>query len=169
MTVEQTPDSTPLDPAAAALRARLADLQKQQGGDRHKADGSQADHHTSPPEPALRSLQASLEYKQAKAERASARWPVSGLVASVRQTVSRTDHRLGQLMDLWLVLVPESLAEQTRLTAYRGGRLYVDVESAAARFELDRLLRNGLEATLRQRFTGTLSGVRLRIGSITSP
>jgi hypothetical protein len=154
--------------AAAALRAQLAALRDEHGPQTPVHMPENRDRHSTPEpptDPALRSLQASLEYKQAKAARASARWPVGGLVASVRQSVSRTDHRLGQLMDLWLELVPEALVGQTRLTAYRGGRLYVSVDGAAARFELDRLLRGGLEAHLRQRFAGTLSGVRLRVGS----
>jgi hypothetical protein len=76
----------------------------------------------------------------------------------------RTHRRLGEFIDLWERTVPPRLAAQTTVTGIRAGTAHVLVESSAALYELDRLLREGVEQTLRSQYRGTLIRVRLRIG-----
>ncbi|UCD74949.1 MAG: DUF721 domain-containing protein [Phycisphaerales bacterium] len=89
---------------------------------------------------------------------------ISAVISGIRRQADRTHKKLGELIGLWEELVPGQLAAGSRLTKLRGGVLHVEVDSSAASYELDRLLRNGLEGVLRERFRGTLTGIRLRVG-----
>jgi hypothetical protein len=80
----------------------------------------------------------------------------------------RTQAKLGRLIALWQDLVPRELVDHTALTGFRGGVLHVLADSAAVSFQLDRLLRCGLMDELRQRFNGTLTRVRVRVGRMES-
>jgi hypothetical protein len=91
---------------------------------------------------------------------------IARAVLSVADQAQRTQRRLGELADLWQELVPGEVAAQSALAGLRSGVLHVLADSAAAAFELDRLLRSGLEAELRTRYRGTLSRVRVRVGSL---
>ncbi|MDA0802141.1 MAG: DciA family protein [Planctomycetota bacterium] len=63
----------------------------------------------------------------------------------------RRDHkRVGSVVEAWELCVPEALREHCRVDGYARGVLTVAVESAPARFELDRALRGGLDGRLRQ-------------------
>jgi len=102
-----------------------------------------------------------LQRDRTPAERATS---IHGYVASIRKHAEKTHRQLGRAIEAWIELVPSELAERTRLTALRRGVLHVDVDDAAARYELDRLLRDGLEDQLRSQFNGTLIRVKLRQG-----
>ena len=89
------------------------------------------------------------------------------IAATIRQTAetaSRTHRRLGELIDLWSELIPADLAQRTQVKALRGGVAYIDVETAPDLYEIDRLLRDGVEAEMRRRFGGSLIRVRLKVG-----
>lgn len=88
---------------------------------------------------------------------------ISALINSTARSAQRTHKKLGELIDLWETHVPAPLANQTAITGLRAGTLHVAVADAAARFELDRLLREGLEQTLRLAYRGTLVRVRLKV------
>ncbi len=60
--------------------------------------------------------------------------------------------------------MPAEIVARTRLTALRGGVARVVVDSASTAYELDRMLRGGLEQQLRRRFRGTLVRIRISIG-----
>jgi len=62
--------------------------------------------------------------------------------------VARPARQLGDLGELWRRLVPPQLAEQTRLEALSRGVLKVAARTAGAHYELDRLLRGGLQRRL---------------------
>jgi hypothetical protein len=91
---------------------------------------------------------------------------ISKIVGIAQAEAQRYHRRLGALMDLWQELVPPDLAQHTKLTNFRGSVLNVTVDSASISYELDRLLRDGLLAQLRQRHRGTLFRVRLSVGAI---
>lgn len=91
---------------------------------------------------------------------------ISSLVSATGKTAERINRKLGRLIGLWEELVPEGLAFRSRLASLRGGVLQVEVDSSAVGYELDRLLRCGLEAELRARFSGTLTRVRLSVGEL---
>ena len=92
---------------------------------------------------------------------------------SIHDTVSRmasqwakTHKQLGQVAELWETYVPEPLAGRTRLVSLLRGVLTVEAADASTLYELDRLLRSGLQRTLREGLkTGSLSRVKLRVGS----
>lgn len=89
---------------------------------------------------------------------------IGGLVSGVAQRAARTQRRLGALTDVWESLVPGEIVARTRLTGLRGGVARVVVDSASTAYELDRMLRGGLEQRLRRRFRGTLMRIRISIG-----
>lgn len=91
---------------------------------------------------------------------------IAAAVNDLRKRSQRTQRRLGDLIEIWRAVIPPRLADHTAITGYRAGVLQVIVDSAPAQFELDRALREGLEATLRSRFRGTLVAVRLKQGSL---
>lgn len=86
-----------------------------------------------------------------------------GVVQSTAENARRTHKRLGSIIDLWELLVPAELATRTRIQHMRGGMLHVHVDSSATAYELDRLLREGLEQEIRSRYRGTLARVRVRV------
>lgn len=83
-------------------------------------------------------------------------------IESTMESSTRMQRRMGTLLDLWCDLVPEELARHTAIVSLKRGVLQVEVDSAPAGFELDRLLRSGLEPELRRRFNGTLSRVKVK-------
>ena len=85
-------------------------------------------------------------------------------VSGVAQRAARTQRRLGALTDVWEFVVPAEIIGRTRLTSLRGGVARVVVDSASTAYELDRMLRGGLEQQLRRRFRGTLMRIRISIG-----
>ena len=87
---------------------------------------------------------------------------IQGAIKNTATEASRAHKRLGELIQLWELLVPADLASHTSLTSLRSGVLHVDVDSSSVAFELDRLLRSGLTDELRQTFRGTLSRVKTR-------
>jgi hypothetical protein len=84
-------------------------------------------------------------------------------VEAIRKSMERLAKRLGDAGALWLELVPAELAAHCRLEGMRGGVLEVSVDSQAARYALDRLLRGGVEASLRARSTPPVAKVRIRV------
>src|SRR5436190_4217001 len=85
-------------------------------------------------------------------------------ISAIAGDTTRTHKKLGQLIELWEQLVPADLASQTSITSLRGGIAQVQVNSAAAGFEIDRLLRSRLLVQLRGGFAGTLHRVKVKVG-----
>lgn len=68
--------------------------------------------------------------------------------------IERPYRQMQTVIDLWTQLLPPELAEHTRLESFRRGVLKVAVDSSSRLYELDRLLRNGLEQQLIQAHHG---------------
>src|SRR5262245_27984785 len=85
-------------------------------------------------------------------------------VARTAVETSRVHKKLGQFIELWERFVPPDLAAQTSVVSLRGGNVQVQAESAAAAFELDRLLRTGLLVQLRASFPAPLARVKVKVG-----
>ncbi|MCH8342776.1 MAG: DUF721 domain-containing protein [Planctomycetes bacterium] len=105
-----------------------------------------------------------LERLRQRRARLDADASIGGLVSGVAERAARTQRRLGALTDVWESLVPAEIVARTRLTSLRGGVARVVVDSASTAYELDRMLRGGLEQQLRRRFRGTLMRIRISIG-----
>ena len=71
-----------------------------------------------------------------------------------KRDVAKPYQQLGDLAELWGELVPERLVACSRLVGLSRGTLHVEADHAAAHFEIDRLLRSGLQADLIRRHKG---------------
>jgi len=88
---------------------------------------------------------------------------IDAIIRSTAETAEKTQKRLGSVIDLWEQVVPAGLVSRTRIDHLRGGTLHVSVDSSSTAYELDRLLREGLERDLRSQYRGTLMRVRVRV------
>ncbi len=81
-----------------------------------------------------------------------------------KREVEKPHKQLAGLAALWAELVPAELASQARLEGLTRGVLHVAVRHSGALFELDRLLRSGLQRDLITRHKGpALRRVQLRL------
>ncbi len=71
-----------------------------------------------------------------------------------KREVAKPYQQLGDLAVLWRELVPPALVERSRLAGLSRGVLHVEVDNPAAHFEIDRLLRGGLQKRLIQSHKG---------------
>jgi predicted nucleic acid-binding Zn ribbon protein len=71
-----------------------------------------------------------------------------------KQQVERPFKQLQTIVPLWEELVPVQLADHTRLESLSRGTLRVSVDSSARLYELDQLLRGGLQRELITRHKG---------------
>ena len=70
-------------------------------------------------------------------------------------------------MELWTELLPDEIIEHTRLDSLARSVLTVSVDSSARLYELDRLLRSGLEKQLITAHKGpAFRRVKLIVGQI---
>ncbi len=91
---------------------------------------------------------------------------IAQLVGAMADDARRTQRRLGALIDLWSQMVPRELEKHSRVVGVRGGVAAVQCDSASTKYELDRLLRQGLEQELRMRYPSTLTKIRLTVGDV---
>lgn len=70
------------------------------------------------------------------------------LTKQFKRDVAKPFKQLGDLAELWRELVPTHLVERSRLVGLSRGVLHVEVDNPAAHFEVDRLLRGGLQKQL---------------------
>jgi hypothetical protein len=88
------------------------------------------------------------------------------MIERIATQSQKTRRKLGQVIDLWQAFVPENVAAETRIVAFNRGTLHVQAPNSSVRYEVDRLLREGLEQQLRASFRGTLRGVKVRVGEV---
>lgn len=88
---------------------------------------------------------------------------ITSLISATASSAQKTHKRLGHLIDLWEKYVPAAIAAKTAIIGLRGGTLHIAVADASVNYELDRLLREGLEQALRAEYRGTLVRVRLKV------
>ncbi|MBI1368999.1 MAG: DUF721 domain-containing protein [Planctomycetes bacterium] len=84
----------------------------------------------------------------------------------VQKQIAKPAAQLGDLGSLWVELVPVHLLPRTQLAKFTRGVLHVTVPDAATNYELDRLLRSGLELTLKQKCKTTLRKIRVSVGAV---
>ncbi|MEX2671951.1 MAG: DciA family protein [Phycisphaeraceae bacterium] len=81
----------------------------------------------------------------------------------VKRTYAKPQKQLGKVVEVWAERVPEHLGMRTVLAALSRGVLTVHVADSATLYQLDRLLRDGLEQELRQTPGVTLRRVKLKV------
>ncbi|HRP62429.1 MAG TPA: DUF721 domain-containing protein [Phycisphaerales bacterium] len=91
---------------------------------------------------------------------------MDGVIRSIADSARRTHKKLGSMIELWEQLVPAEIASHTAVVGLTRGVLHVHVDSASTAYQLDRLLREGLETQLRDTYRGTLVRVRTKIGPL---
>jgi len=109
-------------------------------------------------------LERLRQYKNPHAEKEAL--PLDFLRSQFKKQIEKPYKQLGALVELWQELVPEDLAMHTKLDGLRRGVLRVTVDSSSRLYELDRLLRGGVESELVSRHRGTLLRVQLRVGEM---
>jgi len=80
----------------------------------------------------------------------------------VHNNITKPHRQLGQLVDLWREHVPEHIEPHTALAGFSRGVLTVHVADSATLYELDRLLRGGLERRIQRAAQTTVRRIRLR-------
>ncbi len=79
----------------------------------------------------------------------------------MKRTLGPRVRKLSQLAAIWDEVLPEQLRAHTALEGFANGVLTVLVDSAAHRFQIDTLLRGGLQREIQNRFSGALRKIRL--------
>ena len=84
-----------------------------------------------------------------------------------KRQVERPYKQLASISALWQQRVPEDLVLHTKLDGLSHGVLHVTVDSSARLYQLDRLLRSGLEQKLILEHRGpAFRRVKLSVGKI---
>ena len=85
-------------------------------------------------------------------------------VERFRRDIEKPYKQLQRIVPVWRELVPDALERHTCLESFQRGVLRVAVDSSAHLYELDRLLREGLEKQLITSVKGaSLRKVHLRV------
>lgn len=90
---------------------------------------------------------------------------INSFLETTKKRAKRDEKRLASFTEAWERLVPPEVLASCRLVGARGSTVTVEVDSSPAKYELDRLLRTGLQANLRRLYTGPLINVRTRLGA----
>ncbi len=84
----------------------------------------------------------------------------------VEKNIVKPHKQIGNLAALWREAVPEKLAVRTALRGIARGVLTVQVADSPTHYELDRLLRSGLEQQLRQACKVPLRKIKISVGPL---
>ncbi len=90
---------------------------------------------------------------------------LSFIEGQFQRQYARPHAQLGQLVALWEDTVPVAIAQRTTLRRFARATLHVAVPDSATHYQLDRALRSGLLAALRQGFKGNLRVVKIEVGA----
>jgi hypothetical protein len=81
-----------------------------------------------------------------------------------KREVEKPAAQLADLAELWVELVPVEIVRHTRLESFSRGVMRVAVDSSVQLYELDRLLRSGLQTQLIQAHKGpALRRIQLKV------
>lgn len=83
------------------------------------------------------------------------------LAMLMKHHIGKRVKRLGELGAIWDEVLPDEIREHTALEDFNRGVLKVVVDSAPRRFELNMLLKGGIEKEIRSRFSGALNKIKL--------
>jgi len=84
-----------------------------------------------------------------------------------KNEIEKPHKQLGAMVELWEKSLPPSITSHTRLESLAKGTLRVVVDSSARLYELDRMLREGLQDRLITSFKGpAFRKIQLRVGDL---
>ena len=87
----------------------------------------------------------------------------------INKTHVRPAKQLKPVVDLWNQHIPDPIRSKTTLAAFTRGILTIHADDSATLYQLDRLLRSGLETQLRTSCKTTLRSVRLKLKPNANP
>ena len=90
-------------------------------------------------------------------------------ITRLRTTVEKHAQRFGDAAELWERFIPANVRDDTRLSGISGGVLTVVTGSSATSYTLDRILRGGVDAEIRNASAGKITRVRMRVGQVNPP
>jgi hypothetical protein len=86
----------------------------------------------------------------------------------MKHTLGKRVRQIGKMAEIWDEVVPDGILEHTALESLNRGVLTVMVDSSSHRFQLETLLRGGLQRLIQDRFPGSLNKIRLVPGQFAS-
>lgn len=87
------------------------------------------------------------------------------LVRAVARDLTRQDRAAGGADEAWRRVMPPALVKASRVVSQSRGTLVVAADSSATAYELDRVLRAGLEGELRAALRCGSLRIRVRVGA----
>ncbi len=112
----------------------------------------------------LQSQQQHLDDLRARRGRHDPDWSMQFLDRYFKTQIQKPFKQLNGLGQIWADQLPPELLEHTRLDRFTRGVLTVAVDSSAHLYELDRILRSGLQNQIISSFTaGSLRKIRLTL------
>ncbi|MFP4354811.1 MAG: DUF721 domain-containing protein [Phycisphaerae bacterium] len=90
------------------------------------------------------------------------------LAMFMKHTLARRVKQVGKISQAWQEVVPEQISAHCCLESFHRGVLTVLVDTAAHRYQLQSLLRSGLQKALQERFAGPLNRIKLVPGQFYS-
>ncbi|MCE9590891.1 MAG: DUF721 domain-containing protein [Planctomycetes bacterium] len=89
------------------------------------------------------------------------------LPGQFKREIEKPYKQLATIAPVWMELVPAELAAHTRLESFSKGVLRVVVDSSSRLYELDRLLREGLQERIITAHKGpAFRKVQLKVGAV---
>ena len=88
---------------------------------------------------------------------------IESVVNRLKREATSKGRSLGRYAELWRRHMPPEVVSKTTLTSFRSGVLHVAADDSAVLYRVDRLLRGGLEATIRSGAPGTLRRIKVSI------
>lgn len=79
----------------------------------------------------------------------------------MKYQLAKKARQFGSLGVIWDEIIPQQMRDHTSFESFTRGTLTVMVDSSAHRFQLDRLLKSGLQKEIQARFTGALNKIKL--------
>jgi hypothetical protein len=84
-----------------------------------------------------------------------------------KREIEKPHKQLGAMVELWEQMLPPDITKHTRLESLVKGTLRVVVDSSARLYELDRMLREGLQDRIITSFKGpAFRRIQLRVGEL---
>ncbi|MGI9013682.1 MAG: DciA family protein [Phycisphaerales bacterium] len=92
--------------------------------------------------------------------------PLTADFVRMQRDTERNGRMLGDVVEAWETMLPAELCNRTAIDSFGRGVLHVRADSAATRFELDRLLRTGIERAIRECCSRPLNRIKITIGAV---
>ncbi len=90
---------------------------------------------------------------------------IDNALLAIERTLRERHETLGDVIDVWNQHAPPVVRDITGIAGLAQGTLTLTANSSSASYELSRVLRNGLERLLLDRFPSRVRRIKVRIGT----